>query len=313
MIVLGGNVACEITEEAVLAAIEGKFEFKILDVSHSDLCPAAGGLFSIGYLMAFVDLYMGRNTGEDTIGTIPGEYLKPSRLMKVANIALENQQRVAKIDGYRPFEMWGTSALDVVRKEVRLQGRFSTEVSIIAASIPVAFEVLLCSMDQYVAENRAEYERTADTNDSHVDEREWAVEKIKPKLTKLLLFPRTGRKAPRARLERFWNCLFKDVKGMPPFESSLPVFTTMRRFNGSFLLSIGLELVYGKDSTLGNVPTERPSYPAECNPWKIFNHGLRVGVDNARVAGWFKKEAWGRMQEAGVVMLGFTGEGVLVS
>ena len=93
---------------------------------------------------------------------------------------------------------------------------------------------------------------------------------------------------------------------MPPFESSLPIFTTMHRFNGSLLLSIGLELVYGKDSTLGNVPTERPSYPAECNPWKIFNHELRAGVDNARVAGCFKKGAWGRMQEAGVFMLGST-------
>ena len=142
MIVLGEDEACGITEAALLAAIEGKFEFNILDVSRADLFPAAGGLLSIGYLMTFLEFYVGRTSGENMIGTIPEEYSKPSRLMKFANIALENHQRVAKIDGYRPFEMWSTSVLDVVRKEVRLQGRFSTEVSIIAASIPVASEFL---------------------------------------------------------------------------------------------------------------------------------------------------------------------------
>ena len=72
---------------------------------------------------------------------------------------------------------------------------------------------------------------------------------------------------------------------MPPYEESLQIFEAMWCFSGSILLCSGLEYVCGKESSLGNVPTERPSYPAECKPRKIFNHGLRVGVDdNARVA-----------------------------
>ena len=68
---------------------------------------------------------------------------------------------------------------------------------------------------------------------------------------------------------------------MPQFESCLVLFTTMRRVNGSFLLSIGLYPVYGKDSTIRNVHTVTLSCAPKCSPWKIFNQGLRVRIDNA--------------------------------
>ena len=226
--------------------------------------------------------------------------------MKITNVALENHEVAGKTRGYRPFDIFGDDLLGLLETHVKVRGRLSCDEVFITRTIPVAAEVLLCAMDQRIAENRDALEIVQDKSDSHIYEREWAFKKVLPRLKKLVLFHRGGKKMPRARIERFWNCLFKDVKGMPPYHECLPIFSTMRRFPGSALVSIGLDYLYGKDSLLARIPTEKPSYPAECNPWNIFNHGIRVGFDNDRVADCFKKGAWGRMQEASIIMLGFT-------
>lgn len=75
-------------------------------------------------LMAFLQLYTEVKNGDGKIYTIPEEYLKSLRLVKVAIIALEKHQPVLKIVHYHPFYMWCTGVLDFVREEVRLQGRF---------------------------------------------------------------------------------------------------------------------------------------------------------------------------------------------
>lgn len=67
-------------------------------------------------------------------------------------------------------------------------------------------------MDQYIAENRTAYEREVDRSDSHIDERHWAFAKVVPKLSKVILMARGGMKTPWARVFRFWNSFFKDVK-----------------------------------------------------------------------------------------------------
>ena len=260
----------EVIEAGVQAAITGKFEVKTLGISHVDPLPAADGLLCIGYLLAFLERSTRDRITEDAAEDIPKEYFKLSELVKITNVALENHEVAGKTRGYRPFEIFGDDLLGLLETHVKVRGRFSCDKVVITPTIPVAAEVLLFAMDQHIAENRDALEKVQDKSDSHIDEREWAFAKVLPRLTKPVLFHRGGKKMPRARLERFWNCLFKDVKGMTPYHECLPIFSTMRRFPGSALVSIGLDYLYGKDSLLARIPTERPSYPAECNPWKIF-------------------------------------------
>ena len=124
------------------------------------------------------------------------------------------------------------------------------------------------------------------------------------------MFGRLFTKKARPVKDRFRTPLFKEFRGLPPYKEARNVFIAMRSFSSSQFLSEDLDYVHGKDALLHNVVVPRLTFPHlkkknDANPFKVFNYCVRIGEDDPQISGWFQKKAWGRMQEAGVVLLGF--------
>ena len=238
-----------------------------------------------------------------------GDFFNVKNIVHMLNIALHNNSIHLSGRGYLPHHLTGADVLANSMNRELVNARFESEM-FLPRNIPVVFEFLLRVVDEYVEDNKTEFNRDMRKKKIYMWPRDWAFENILPQLEELAMFERRFTKRARPMKDWFWTPLFKEVRGFPPYKEARNVFIAMRRFPSSQVLSQGLDYVHGKDALLHNVLVPRPTFPhltkkKDSHPFKVFNHCVRIGEDVPQISGWFQKEEWGRMQEAGVVLLGF--------
>ena len=264
------------------------------------------GLDAIGFLLIVLDYENRDLLFQNNARRVPGEYFDRDVTAAAITIAFKNYCFAARHGGSLSYVLRGKNVLEAACTLIESKNDL-IEGLVLPASLPIIYETLLRIVDDHGFKNRELYEREIPVQHRNKYAiRKWSYKLLLPSIAASVRIERKRKKKPRTQRQRFWNAIFDEVKCLPPFKDSRNVFDAMRRFPDSLLLSLGINLLYNKRSSIAEVPVQRPRFPADMNPWKTFNHSLSETTDETRVGGWFTRGSWGRMQECAVIMLGCT-------